>query len=405
MSDVDERIRAAFEEEARNAPVPPGLRGRVIARAVGGETVRSRQSRGWSAWPRPVRLVTAVAAVALVAVAAGSAGAILDQRSRSQPGSVALGTASPAVSPPPPPSSAPTLGYGRLPGAVLEVPTGRGGGAAPVAPYYGPAMLSWSGQLPQIPAVAPVIAVTPPGPAEADAFAAAIGATPEAAGGGGSKGPRRYRAPGGVSLQIDLAGPGGPGHLAAIWSVSAPLAAPAHANPTDAGARSVADELLHRLHLQPAGPLAVSVDNEGGTATPSRVFAVHYRRLIGLGSAGGAPIVNAFGDPAGIEVILDWDSASVTVDGPLPGAEATADYPLGTGATAVQAAIATPVDLPPDAPIVDLDRAVLVYLPVRAGARDYLEPAYLFTGRFALGGQSLEKRVIVPALAVEALAP
>jgi len=35
----------------------------------------------------------------------------------------------------------------------------------------------------------------------------------------------------------------------------------------------------------------------------------------------------------------------------------------------------------------------------------YLEPAYLFTGRYTVEGSTFEKRVIVPALAPGAVTP
>ena len=54
---------------------------------------------------------------------------------------------------------------------------------------------------------------------------------------------------------------------------------------------------------------------------------------------------------------------------------------------------------------VALTKVTLVYITVSPNGMGYLEPAYLFTGRYTVEGSTFEKRVIVPALAPGAVTP
>jgi hypothetical protein len=47
---------------------------------------------------------------------------------------------------------------------------------------------------------------------------------------------------------------------------------------------------------------------------------------------------------------------------------------------------------------VALTQAELVYVLVPAGDHSFYEPAFLFSGTFKLNGQTLTKRVLVPAV-------
>jgi hypothetical protein len=47
---------------------------------------------------------------------------------------------------------------------------------------------------------------------------------------------------------------------------------------------------------------------------------------------------------------------------------------------------------------VQLTQAQLAYVLVPAGDHSFYEPAFLFTGSFQLNGQTMVKRVLVPAV-------
>jgi hypothetical protein len=54
-------------------------------------------------------------------------------------------------------------------------------------------------------------------------------------------------------------------------------------------------------------------------------------------------------------------------------------------------------------PAVNLTLATLVYTTVESDGIGYMEPAYLFTGTFSRSQDTLEKRVLIPAVAPSAL--
>ena len=79
----------------------------------------------------------------------------------------------------------------------------------------------------------------------------------------------------------------------------------------------------------------------------------------------------------------------------------TASYQLITESQAVQLAVASPASgsqVISPTPVVALDQVELVYALAFSGGEGYYEPAYLFSGSFQYQGQTLVKRVLVPAV-------
>src|SRR5919108_3596633 len=140
MADFEEKLRKAFDAEAKQSPAPPNLRYRVVSKAVA-----TPRRASWAAWLSRPRLAT-VGAVAAVLLISGIGFRVATQ---SRP---IVGQPSPTASP------ITQLAFGPLPAASLHPPVGLGGGggASTVEPYFGPATMTWAGTLPEVPASAPV---------------------------------------------------------------------------------------------------------------------------------------------------------------------------------------------------------------------------------------------------------
>ena len=380
MADFDEKVKAAFDAEFERTPARPGLRGRVIANAVATPRVRQR------AWltPRNFALVGAAAAVLMVAG--------IGLRNATQSPSVAVKT-----SPTPTP-----LAFGKLPQPALHPMQGFGaGGGTAVAtlPYFGPATMTWAGQLPKAPSSAPVYRFALPTVTDADAFAARLGATLVSP--GGPIEPRRYKLPG-FNLEISVTDPVA-GQL--IWSMNTTENTGPKGNYTEDAARAAADAALAQRGLTPSWKFTVKVTSIHGV--PGGVlFDVMYQRVIPLPDGSQALVVDGNGDPSGVDVMIDSRGHLSRIGGDLPTAEESAAYPLRAPSAVVKAAVmATPAQTGDSGPVptVALTRVTLVYTTVSSGDLGYLEPAYLFTGTFTRNGQPYEKRVLIPALAPGAL--
>ena len=385
MADFEEKVKAAFDAEFERTRPRPGLRGRVIANAVA--TPRTRK-RGFGALLTPPRLA-AVGAAAAVLVVAG-----VGLR-------VATGGPTTAVKSPTPT----TLAFGKLPAPALHPPIGLGAGggsASTVQPYFGPATMIWSGQLPKVPSSAPVYRFTLPTTADEDAFAARLGATLQPSKVAGE--PRTYRGPDGYLLWI--------GADSVAQEPTYRLVRQTGPSPnqpfTEAAARAAADAELARLGLMPTWKAAVQVSRLNESTDQPLIFVVRYQRLIPLSASVIAGEVDGNGDPSGAQVIVDSGGHILEISGILRLAEQSATYPLRAPSAVVNAAIsATPVTHESDHPVpaVTLAHVSLVYTTVESGGVGYLEPAYLFTGIFSSHGQTFEKRVLVPALVPSAVGP
>ena len=385
MADFEDKVKAAFDAEFDRARPRPGLRGRVIANAVATPRVRRR---GFGAWLTPPRLA-AVGAAAAVLVVAGIGLRVVTQRgpitAQQSPTPLAL-----AFGPLPPASLHPTQGLG------------AGGGTAPaVQPYFGPATMTWSGQLPKVPASAPVYRFALPTAADADAFAARLGGRLVVAGTGLD--PRTYRLPGGYQMDVALEDP-----VAgeAVFIMNRDMGPNAQRPLGEAGARAAADAELARLNLTPSWTFAVSVAPfiQFGETVP--LYDVQYQRLIQVSKTETAGEVDGDGKPSGVLVTVDSNGKVLRVAGLLRLAEQSATYPLRAPSTVVDSALKAPAleKGPTTTPAVTLTTVTLVYITVRSNGVGYLEPAYLFTGRYTVEGHTFEKRVIVPALAPRAVA-
>ncbi|HVS04769.1 MAG TPA: hypothetical protein VHK65_01195 [Candidatus Dormibacteraeota bacterium] len=389
MADFEDKVKAAFDAEfERNRP-RPGLRGRVIANAVATPRV---QRRGFGAWLTPPRLALAGTAAAVLVVAG------VGLRVATQGG--------PPVAVKPTPTSSPSvLAFGKLPPPGLHPPLGLGaGGGSPstVIPYFGPATMTWSGLLPKVPPAAPVYRSTVPTAADADAFAARLGATLQPS---SPKEPDRiYRGPNAYQMRISLEDPvaGEPTYRIIRQSGSSP------SRPfTEAAAHAAADAELTRLGLVPFWSSTVQVSRLNESGDQPLIFLVQYQRAFALGGGVVALEVDGNGDPSGIQVLVDSAGQILEITGVLRQAEEPATYPLQPPSAVVNAAVtATPAVSanPSPVPAVTLTKVTLVYTTVSANGIGYLVPAYLFTGTFELSGAQLEKRVLVPALAPRAIA-
>jgi hypothetical protein len=382
MADFEDKVKAAFDAEfERNRP-RPGLRGRVIANAV--VTPRTRQGAPGT-WLTTPRLV-AVGAAAAILVVAGVG--------------LRVATQSPPAAIKPTPTAA-QLAFGKLPPPALHPPYGLGaGGGAPLTsqPYFGPATMSWSGQLPKVPSSARVYRFILPTPGEEDAFATRLGATFQSA---SAAEQRIYRGPDGYALSI------GPDPVAQepTFRLSR-QASPSPNQPfTDAAAHAAADAELARLSLTPAWKVAVQVSKLNASSDQPLIFVVHYQRLIPLPDGSIAGEVDGIGDPSGVQVSVDSGGQILEISGTVRLAEQSAAYPLRAPSALANAAVsATPA--PQESgpvPAVNLTLATLVYTTVESDGIGYMEPAYLFTGTFSRSQDTLEKRVLIPAVAPSAL--
>lgn len=384
MSEFEDKVRAAFDAELNRAPARPGLRQRVIANAV--STPRTRPS-WFSLFLSPPRMAL-VGAAAAVLILAGIGVRI-----------ATFGTSNP---------SSGVLAFGKLPAASLhpEQGLGAGPGATETMPYFGPATLSWSGQLPQAPASAPVYRFALPSTADLDTFASRLGAKPT--GTGATPGSRTYSGPDGYQMFI------GPNPLAnePVFILNREPG-PGGTQPLgEAKARAAADAELARLGLTPSWKAAVQVHAMPTTsAQPLAMYDVSYQRLVQVSPTVTAGEVDGNGDPSGIRVTVDSSGKVLMVTGVVRLAERGASYPLRAPTSALIDAMkmsATPgASIPPkpfsQIPAVALTRMTLVYTAVRAGANDYLEPAYLFTGDFTVLGAQWQMRLLIPAVAARGL--
>jgi hypothetical protein len=366
MADSEDKVKAAFDAEFARTRPRPGLRGRVIANAVA--TPRTGQ-RGFEAWLTRPRLAAVGAAAALLVLAGVG---------------IRIATQGPSVAIKPTPTAA-QLAFGKLPSPGLHPPIGLGaGGGAPVTsqPYFGPATMTWSGQLPRIPSSAPVYRFTLPTPADEDAFARRLGATP-------------------YTLSI------GPDPVAQepTFRLSRETSPSPNQPFTDAAARTVADAELARLGLTPTWKAAIIVSRLNPSSDQPLIFVVQYQRLVPLTDGSFAGEVDGNGDPSGVQVVVDSGGHVLEISGILRVAEQSATYPLRPASGVVNAAVsATPItNESGQVPAVALTKVTLVYTTVESNGTGYMEPASLFTGTFTRGGYPFEKRVLIPAVAPSAL--
>ena len=284
--------------------------------------------------------------------------------------------------------------FGRLPspqGSLVpaapdsaENPTGQ-----TYAPYFGPTVATWSGQLTVGVGSAPVYRYREPTTEDADKFAASLGATLLARQAGflGEYETADY------TLKVrgtDFTGP-------AFFILSAPNMPPISfegASPGDLAVLFLADH-----GLLPQWPYASAV-----TQAPNTLTKVQLLRQFDAPGYGSAYLVDYNGVRYGIEVDLDVNRP-VLASGPLPLDTESAPYPIVSPDQAIAPVIAAGSSAPPGAPAVNLTHAELVYVVVPAGDHSFYEPEYLFTGTFKQGNVTYEKRLLLPAVDPSQLCP
>jgi hypothetical protein len=322
----------------------------TVPRLISTSSPASRpQAQTGSALPRPVQR------------SSGAAGAARPQQAEAAPGS-----------------------FGRLPAPALIPPSGIEPAAAgqPV-PYYGPAHLKVTAQLPAVPATLPVYRYRQPAATDLDAFAAQLGAS--RAGVAGT--PTIYRSP---DFMLNLT----PGSASqeprfVISAVSASAASPAGGD-----SRQVADAFLSaHPPLAPGWPEVVQVQPAAGGQ------AVVYQREFDV-PGGQAGQVDSGGSAAGTRV--EVAGGSVTgASGPLPATQDTSQYRTRPSSQVASDAAAAQPAAPSGAsplPSFELSKVSLVYMAAGSGDYGYYVPVYLFTGTASTAQGTLERRLAVPAL-------
>jgi hypothetical protein len=284
--------------------------------------------------------------------------------------------------------------FGRLPTPVFNpVVKNNAGPTAPLSadalhpaqtPYFGPATLTWAGQLNVTISRAPVFRYREPSAAKADEFAAGLGAgLDDRSAGLGTYSARTYK----LTVRGTVPSPPqSPSYVIAPTPLMPPVIA-AGASPAD-----IASVFLAEHSLVPQWPNTVVVQ---GDAERAQVFFIRQFEAPGYGPA---KLIDSQGEPYGLEVDLNGHSV-VRVAGMLPVNLDTATYPIIAGDKAIEAAL-TSKQSPPSTsgPAVQLTRAELVYVLAPAGAQSYYEPAYLFSGTFQMSGTTYVMRVLVPAI-------
>ena len=320
-------------------------------------------------------------------------------------GSAATETSSGSVAPVGAPYSG-ASSFGRLPSVALYPgvpaphvsgsPLGEDNAAPAASPipanlYFGPATLSWIGQFPASPAPALVYRYQEPAPVLADQFATSLGAGPG----------KQISTPGylGSYLAQDFGL-----SISASWA-SPPreprfFLTPVGAGPSAGDPQAAASAFLATHSLLPTGPYTVAVIPFTVQGQSPNYVRVQYLREFQLPDTSTAFLVGPLGDPYGTEVVF-VEGRPYVADGPLPLNLDTMSYPLITQSQAIQRAITSSPSgsqvISPK-PVVRLDKVELVYALAVAGAQGFYEPAYLFSGSFQYQGQTIEKRVLVPAV-------
>lgn len=283
--------------------------------------------------------------------------------------------------------------FGRLPtpvfnsGSKTAAPS-TSSGATFDANYYGPAQLTWTGKLNLTITTAPVFRYHEPSTNAADQFASGLGAALRDRPSGflGSYTASDYTLKVRGTVQSP---PSSPAYFI-FSSLSMPPIEAAGAGPAD-----LANIFLAQHSLAPQWNYTLAVDSSGDPVK------VRYQRQFDAPGYGAAFLVDINGERYGLEVDLSGNRP-VLASGLLPMSLDIADYKIVSADDAVRAAVASSgggaAAAATPAPTVQLTQAELVYVLVPAGDHSFYEPAFLFSGTFKANGQTLTKRVLVPAV-------
>ncbi|HEX9100076.1 MAG TPA: hypothetical protein VF956_11375 [Candidatus Dormibacteraeota bacterium] len=271
------------------------------------------------------------------------------------------------------------------PSPNLPTRTINGAGyAASYSLYFGPTTLTWGGQLDVTATTLPVYRFQEPTRADADRFAASIGAAPA---------PNLPREGLGVYS--------GPNFVVVVsGSTFQPPLEPTFrlTDTTPNGGTDpvgVAFLYLVRHGLRPTWNYQIETQQ----SIDSKSIRVTFLRLFDLGTQGQANLIDSVGSAYGIEVDLSGGQTRAVAYGALPLNLDAGTYPIITADQAIHSALAQSAPAGSGAPAVRLTGAELVYILVPAGDHSYYEPAFLFSGLFTVEGTTYVKRVLVPAVA------
>ncbi len=279
-------------------------------------------------------------------------------------------------------------GFGRLPSPVRSgLPNAAGGVEAPVtAQQPGAARYVWTGSLTVTATTAPVYRYHEPTAADADQLASALGAVLRSRPAGllGSYSASDYT----LNVRGTLDSPPSSPTYFIIAAPSMPALDAASSDPAD-----VATVFLAAHSLVPDWESIAIVD------TTASVVRVRFVREFEVAGYGAAKLVDASGEPYGVEVDLQR-SRPLLVAGLLPATFDAADYRIVSPAAAIQSVTTLPAgpSAASPAPPVQLTKAELVYVLVPAGNHSFYEPAYLFSGTVKTGGTTTVQHVLVPAV-------
>ena len=352
---------------------------------------RGKLHDGWAAATAPRRLPAfAAAAAVLLLVFAGS---YRFGRASHPPAPAAQSTSrggSRAAAPQLELPAAPT--FGKLPVPGQRAVSAAGAADLQGGQYTGPVVLKWTGKMPAVPHTGPVYRYREPAAADANAFAASVGATALPL----------------VPNQSILGLYGGPDYQLTVFASNStsgrePIYAltphgpdsPAGLSPSEQVARDGAARFLDEHKLTPAWPYDLSVK-----IVPGFPSLVRYSRVFEVPGAGRAPEVDAAGQTTGTDLTVKADGGVFQASGPLPLPVDLATYPFRSSDAVVAALSKPPQGTSGSGPavMVNVDHVQLVYVVATAGGYGYYEPAYLFSGTFNSGGRQYAKSVVVPAV-------
>jgi hypothetical protein len=276
---------------------------------------------------------------------------------------------------------------GQLPRPALSEPAAGPNG---VAAYGGAATLVWAGNLQVSPTALTVYRYAEPTRADADAFAAKVGATPSA-----------DVAQGGIGVYA-----GRNFTLVVLSGVAQPPREPylnvsdlKTAAPTTGDSVAIATAFLSAHHLLPAWPYQTDVQTQGGAVR------VDFLRAFDVPGLGRASLVDSAGNPYGTEVDFVPGTPGDFERVPMPVTIDAATYPIISANQAITAMGAASAPSGGSIPVVRITQAQLVYTLVWGGDHSYYEPAYLFSGTFTNNGVPSVKRILIPAVVPSFLAP
>ncbi|HEY2598826.1 MAG TPA: hypothetical protein VGJ79_10155 [Candidatus Dormibacteraeota bacterium] len=283
--------------------------------------------------------------------------------------------------------------FGLLPRPALTQapPVGTNPQVGAELSYGGAATLVWAGTLDVSATALPVYRYSEPTRAEADSFAAKLGATPSAdvaQGGIGVYAGRDFTL---VVLSSVAQPPREP-----YFSVS-DLKSTAASNSDNV---AVATAYLKAHHLLPTWPYQTNVQTIGGTTV-----RVSFLRSFGVPGLGQVNLVDSSGVRYGTEVDFAPGTPGSFERGPMPLTLDPATYPIISPDQAIRALGASSAPSGGSIPVVRITKAEVVYTLVWGGDHSYYEPAYLFSGTFSNRGVPSVKRVLIPAVVPSLLTP